>query len=131
MKLKWQLVRDGEVIFEIPLSPTKTSREAFISELDAFEEYFSRLSKIFIALSNETRWRMMKQLVRKRNRTISFSDFMRDLNLNPKLVWENTRKLSEGGLLNKIGRGQYRCSAFGEAGFIMINLSLKRLIDEL
>jgi len=131
MKLKWQLVRDGEVIFEMPLSPTNATREKVTRELDVFEEHFSRFSKIFNALSNETRLMMMKRLLEERNRTINFSDFMRDLDLNPKLVWENTKKLRKGGLLNKIGRGRYQCSAFGEAGFIMINLSLKRLIDTL
>ena len=128
MKLKWQLVRDGEVIFEIPLSPTDTSREAFINELDAFEEHFQRLSKIFHTLSNETRL-MMKQLIEKRSHILSFSDFMRNLDLNPKLVWENTRKLSEGGLLEKIDRGRYRCSDLGETGFIIVSLALRRLIE--
>ena len=109
MKLKWQLVRDGEVIFEIPLSPTNSSREELMSELETFEKHFTKLSKIFNALSNETRLMMMKRLLEQRNRTINFSDFMRDLDLNPKLVWENTRKLREGGLVTKVGRGRYRC----------------------
>jgi len=61
------------------------------------------------------------------DRTISFSDFMRDLDLNPKLVWENARKRKEGGLLEKIGRGRYRCSEFGESGFMMISFALRRL----
>ena len=46
---------------------------------------------------------------------------------NPKLVWENARKLKEGGLLEKVGRGRYRCSAFGESGFMMMSFALKRL----
>lgn len=99
-----------------------------VSELDAFEEHFQRLSKIFHALSNETRL-MMMQLIEKRNHIISFSDFMLDLDLNLKLVWENTLKLSEGGLLEKIDRGRYRCSDFGETGFILVSLALRRLIE--
>ena len=131
MKLKWQLVRDGEIIFEMPLSPMDWPREELANELDAFEEHFQRFSKIFNALSNETRLMMMKRMIAEQNRTTNFTDFMRDLDLNPKLVWENTRKLREGGLLEKIGRGRYRCSEFGGTGFIMVSLVLKRLFEAL
>jgi DNA-binding transcriptional ArsR family regulator len=129
VKLKLQLVRDGEIVFDVPISPKDDPRNELVSELNAFEEHFQRLSKIFNALSNETRLMMMKQLIEKRNHIISFSDFMRNLDLNPKLVWENTRNLSEGGLLEKIDRGRYRCSNFGETGFILLSLALRRLIE--
>lgn len=133
MTLKLQLVRDGEIIFEIPLSITDWSRKRLENEFENIEDDFESFSKIFDALSHETRLRMMKQLMRarERNRTINFSDFMHDLDLNPKLVWENTRKLREGGLLEKIGRGRYRCSEFGENGFIMISFALRRLKEAL
>ena len=42
MKLRLQLVRDGEVLFEIPLSPTDWPREQLEDELDAFETDFQR-----------------------------------------------------------------------------------------
>jgi len=129
VKLKLQLVRDGETVFDVPLFPLDESRNELVRELDTFEEHFQRPSKIFNALSNETRLMMMKQLIEKRNHIINFSDFMRDLDLNPKLVWENTRKLSEGGLLEKIGRGRYRCSNFEETSFILVSLALRRLIE--
>lgn len=131
MKMKLQLVRDGEIIFEIPLSPMDWSRERLENEFGTIEEDFQRFSKIFDALAHETRLRMMKRLMEEEDRTISFSDFMRDLDLNPKLVWENARKLKEGGLLEKIGRGRYRCSEFGESGFIMISFALRRLKEVL
>jgi len=127
MKLKLQLVQDEEIIFEIPLSPMDWSREHLKNEFNAVEEDFQRFSKIFDALAHETRLRMMKRVMEEEDRTISFSDFMRDLDLNPKLVWENARKLKEGGLLEKVGRGRYRCSAFGESGFMMMSFALKRL----
>jgi len=127
MKLKIQLVRDGEILFEIPLSPMDWSRERLKNEFNAIEDDFQRFSKIFGALAHETRLRMMKQVIEEEDRTISFSDFMRDLDLNPKLVWENARKLKEGGLLEKVGRGRYRCSEFGESGFMMMSFALRRL----
>ena len=131
MKLKLQLVRDGEIVVEIPLSPTDWPREDLKNELGALEEDFQRFSKIFDALSNKTRLMMMKQLIEGEGRAINFTDFMRDLDLNPKLVWENARKLRECGLLEKNGRGRYRCSEFGESGFIMMGFALRRLIEAL
>jgi DNA-binding transcriptional ArsR family regulator len=131
MKLKLQLVQDGEVIFEVPLSLTEWPRNQLENELESIEEDFQRFSKIFDALSNETRLRMMKKIVEEENRTVNFADFMHELELNPKIVWENARKLSEGGFLKKTGRGRYRCSAFGETGFIMMSLALRRLMEAL
>ena len=131
MKLKLQLVRDGEILFEIPLSPEDWPRDELVNDLNAFEADFQRFSQIFTALSNETRFMMMKQFIKKRSNTITFSDFMRDLDLNPKIVWENTRKLREGGFIEKVGRGKYRCSEFGESGFMMMSLALKRLLGVL
>jgi DNA-binding transcriptional ArsR family regulator len=131
MKLKLQLVRDGEVLFEIPLSPTDWPREQLENELEAIEEDFQRFSKIFDALSHETRFRMMKRLMEEEDRTINFADFMRDLDLNPKIVWENTRKLRAGGFLEKVDRGKYRCSDFGQRGFMLMSCAFRRLIEAL
>ncbi|NIO20472.1 MAG: helix-turn-helix domain-containing protein, partial [Candidatus Aenigmarchaeota archaeon] len=108
MKLRLLLVRNGEVLFEVPLSPADWPREQLEDELEAFEADCQRLSKIFDALSHETRLRMMKRLMEEEDRTMNFVDFMRDLDLNPKIVWENAKKLREGGLLEKVERGKYR-----------------------
>ena len=131
MKLRLQLVRNGEVLFEIPLSPADWPKEQLENELEAFEADFQRFSEIFDALSNETRLMMMRRLVEEKDHTMNFTDFMRDLNLNPKTVWENTNKLSKVGLLEKVDRGKYCCSEFGQTGFILISLALKHLIEAL
>lgn len=131
MKLRLQLVRNGEVLFEIPLSPADWPKEQLENELEAFEADFQRFSEIFDALSNETRLMMMRRLVEEKDHTMNFADFMRDLNLNPKTVWENTNKLSKVGLLEKVDRGKYCCSEFGQTGFILISLALKHLIEAL
>ena len=130
MNLKLRLVRDGETLFEIPLSHEGWSKQALEEELNETEDSFQRLSKVFNALSHETRLRMMCRLVEADDRTLSFADFMQDLDLNPKIVWENSRKLEEGGLLEKTGRGKYACSEFGET-FMMMSLALRRLIESL
>ena len=131
MTLKLQLVENGRIIFQIPLSPMDWSRDELVNDLNAFEANFARYSKLFTVLSNETRLMMMKHLIEKKNRTINFTDFMRELNLNPKLVWENTKKLREGGLVVKVGRGRYRCSEFGETSFMMMSLAFRRLLQVL
>jgi DNA-binding transcriptional ArsR family regulator len=129
MKLKLQLVRDGEVIFELPLSPTDWPKRQLQSELDSVEGDFQRFSRIFDAFSHETRLRMMRRLMEEEDRTVSFADFMHDLDLNPKLVWENARKLSNGGLLKKTGRGRYSCSELGQRTFMMMNLALRHMLE--
>jgi DNA-binding transcriptional ArsR family regulator len=130
MKLKLLLMRDGETLFEVPLSPEDWVRKDLEEELKETEESFERFSKIFDALSHETRLRMMMRLLGADDRTLSFADFMQDLDLNPKIVWENSRKLEKGGLLEKTGRGKYACSEFGET-FMMVSLALRRLIESL
>jgi DNA-binding transcriptional ArsR family regulator len=130
MKLKLQLVKDKEVLFEIPLTPVDWPKEQLENELETMEHEFQRLSKIFDALSNETRLRMMRRLIEE-DSTVRFADFMQDLDLNPKLVWENTKKLTEGGFLEKTGRGKYSCSESGQRTFIMMSLALRRLLKAL
>jgi DNA-binding transcriptional ArsR family regulator len=131
MELKMQIVRDGKVIIEMPLSPSDLTRKPLQTEMNAFEEEFGRASKVFEALSNETRLRMMRRLLEEEDGTLGFADFMKDLDLNPKLVWENARKLREGGLLQKTGRGRYSCSEFGQRTFMLMGLALGRLKEAL
>ncbi len=130
MALKLRLVKDGKVIFEVPLYPEDWPRDQLEQELETLEARFDSLSKIFDALSHETRLRMIKRLMEDRDLTMNFADFMRELDLNPKLVWENTRKLCEGGLLEKVEKGRYRCSEFGQIE-IMMSLALRRLMEVL
>ena len=131
MSLKLQLVRHGKVILEVPLSPLDWTKEELATEFEAFEEDFQRFSNMFEALSNETRLKMMRKLVEEEDRTMNFADFMRDLDLNPKTVWENSKKLREGGFLKKTGRGTYRCSDFGQSAFLTLSLALRRLVESL
>ena len=131
MSLKLQLVKDGKIIFEIPLSPTDWPKDQLETELTAFEEDFQKFSSMFDALSNQTRLKMMRRLVQEENSTMNFADFMRDLDLNPKTVWENSKKLSDGGFLTKTGRGTYSCSEFSQSAFLTLSLALRRLLESL
>jgi DNA-binding transcriptional regulator YhcF (GntR family) len=131
MKYKLLLVGDDHVLFEVPLSSVDWPRGELENEFKAAENDFERLSEIFDALSHETRLRMMTRVLEDENHTMSFADFMKDLDLNPKIVWENSKKLEQGGFLEKTGRGQYSCSSFGQKAFIMMSLALHRLIVSL
>ena len=131
MTLKLQLVRDGKVILEVPLSPTDWPKEQLETEFKAFEDDFERFSSMFDALSNHTRLKMMRRHVEEEDSTMNFADFMKDLDLNPKTVWENSRKLSDGGFLTKTGRGTYSCSEFGQSAFMTLSLALRRLLESL
>ena len=131
MTLKLQLIRDGKIILEMPLSPMDWPKDKLEQEFEAFEEDFERFSNIFGVLSNQTRLKMMRRLVVEEDSTMNFADFMKDLDLNPKTVWENSRKLSDGGFLTKTGRGTYRCSEFGQSVFLTLSLVLRRLLESL
>ncbi len=131
MTLRLQLVRDGKLILDVPLSLMDWPKDQLETEFKAFEEDFERFSSMFVALSNQTRLKMMIRLVEEENRTMNFADFMKDLDLNPKTVWENSRKLSDGGFITKTGRGTYHCSEFGQAAFLTLSLALRRLLASL
>jgi len=129
--LKLQLVRDGHVIFEVPISITEWSKENLENEMRSIEEEFQRFSKIFDALSNETRIRIMRRFLMEEDASVRFADLMQDLDLNPKIVWENLGKLSRCGFLVKTGRGRYRCSEFGQRAFMLMGLALRRLLESI
>lgn len=126
-KVRLMLVKDDNVIFEVPFSREEWPKEFLENEMGFMEQEFQQFSKLFDALSHKNRLRMMKLLIENEDLTMGFAEFIRDLGLNPKLVWESTRKLGESGLLEKSGNGRYRCSEFGEASFIMLSLVLRHL----
>jgi DNA-binding transcriptional ArsR family regulator len=131
MTLKIQLVQDNKILFEIPLTIEHWARDRLENELTNFENEFDRFSKLFHALAHQSRLRMMTRLFEEDDQTLAFSDFMKDLSLNPKIVWENTKKLREGGLLTKSKDGKYRIPTHGQAEFLMLSLALRRLLQTL
>ena len=126
-KTRLVLVKDDRVVFEVPLSRGEWPREFLDDEVGVMEQNLQRFSRLFTAFSHENRLRMMKLMLEDEDSTVGFADFIHNLGLNPKLVWENTRKLSESGLLEKGENGRYRCSEFGVASFIMLSSVLRRL----
>lgn len=129
MTLKLLLVKDDMVISEIPLSLEQWRRKHLEDELESFEKEFDQFSKLFHALAHENRLRIMKRLFEDEDVTLGFADLMNDLDLNPKIVWESTKKLCESGLLVKSNNGKYRCPELGQAEFLMISIALRRLVQ--
>jgi len=129
--LKLSLMKGNDVLFEIPLSMEDWSEDNLQDELTSFEQEIERFTRLFDALSHQTRLRMMKRLFEDEDLTLGFSDFMKDLTLNPKIVWESTKKLCDEGLLVKSDNGKYQCSELGQAEFLMLSLALRRLLQVL
>ncbi|MCW3980164.1 MAG: hypothetical protein NWF11_01675 [Candidatus Bathyarchaeota archaeon] len=129
MSLKLLLVRNGQVLMEMPLSAEAWPQDALQRELNAFEEDFERFTKLFDALSHRTRFQMVRRLFEEDDSALGFTDFTRELGLNPKIVWQNTKKLCDGGLLRKGENGKYGFSETGKAQFLMVSLVLKNLCE--
>jgi len=127
MKLKLLLKKNGQVLFEMPLSMEDWTKPRLERELTFSDLELERFSKLFDALSHGTRLKMMTRLLGDDDLTLGFGEFMRDLGLNPKTVWESTRKLQEGGLLVRSKDGRYRASEPGAAEFLLLSLALRRL----
>jgi DNA-binding transcriptional ArsR family regulator len=129
MKLRLLLAKDDKIIYEIPLLADNWPKDSLENELNALETEFDRFSGFFDALSNRTRLLIMKRLFQNEDLTLGFADLMKDLDLNPKTVWESTRKLRQSGLLEKSEEGKYRCHQAGQAEFLMVSLALRRLLQ--
>jgi len=127
LKLKLLLKKNGEVLFEMPLSMEEWTKQGLERELAFSETELDKFSKLFDALSHGTRLKMMTRLLEEDDMTLGFGEFMRDLGLNPKTVWESTRKLQESGLLVKSEDGKYHASESGAAGFLLLSLALRRV----
>lgn len=131
MKLKLQLVNDGEIIWEIPLSISEWVKEDLEAEIDGIKRRLDSYSDIFEALKNQNRMRMLCSLIEDKNHTLNFTDFMEKFSMNPKLVRENVLKLRYVGLIDKPGRGEYRLTKKGQFCFMMINLTLKKILNSI
>ena len=126
-----KLVRGDKVILEVPLSALDWSKEQLKTEFEAFEEDFEKLSNVFGALSNITRIKMLRKILEKEDQTMNFAGFMQDLDLNPKTVWEHSKKLIDAGFLRKTSRGTFQCSEYEQSTFLTLSLVLSQILDAL
>lgn len=129
--LELRLVRGDKLILEMPLFVSDWPKEQLETEFEEFEVYFDKFSKVFGALSNIIRIKMLRKLVGEEDRTMNFAGFIRNLDLNPKTVWEHSKKLTDVGFLNKISRGTYQLSEFGQSTFLTLSLMLYQILGNL
>lgn len=129
MVLKLQIIRDGKLIFEIPLEPR--IREDVFSDLLATELRESDIKEtvdFFGTFANETRLKMLKRMMLSASR---FSDFMREFKLNPKVVNENLKRFKERGIIQKDQRRRYSISPTGFGCIFTLFFALRRIMEEL
>lgn len=127
--LKLMLVEDGRVLLELPLSSGSWDRGELEHEFEDLEDDMERLSKLFHAFSNSSRMRMMRSFFERADRSMAFTEMMNELEMNPKIVSDCTKKLRRIGLIEKDREGRYRPTSGGEAQFLMASIALGRLLQ--
>lgn len=123
------LVEDGHILLELPLSARGWDRGELRREFDGLERDIERFSGLFSALSNAGRIRMMSAFFEELGRPLAFTELMNGLGMNPKLVWDSTRRLRQTGLIEKDNEGKYRPTREGEAQFLMVSIALRGLLQ--
>lgn len=127
--LKLMLVEDGRVLLELPLSARNWDRRELRREFEDLESDLDRVSGLFNAFSNIGRLRMMRIFFERIDHSLAFTELMNELGMNPKLVWDSTRRLRRVGLIEKDDEGRYRPTPGGEAQFLMASIALRRLLQ--
>jgi len=127
--LKLMLVEDGKVLLEMPLSMKSWDRRELKQELDGFDEQIESMSGLFRVLSNEGRMRMMSAFFESEDRNMAFTQLMNELGMNPKLIWDSTKRLSRSGLIEKDDEGRYLPTREGEAQFLVLGVAMRHIMQ--
>lgn len=126
--LKLMLVDDDKVIWEIPLHTSHWKHRDLSREFHAFEREIEHFGRLFNTLSNVGRIRMMRRIFESQN-SLTFTELMNMLDMNPKIVSDHTKRLRMTGLIEKDHEGRYRSTSRGEAEFLMMSIALRRMIE--
>lgn len=127
--LKLIIEDEGKIILEIPLSPDDWHRRELIREVDQLRRDARRNVKFYEAFTNANRVRMLHHLLERENHTLTFKEFMTDLDLNPKTIRENAVKLQNIGFIESPSRGEYRLSKRGQLCFMMTVIAMRRMLQ--
>ncbi len=127
--LKLMLVEDGRTLWEIPLEAHQWDRGDLRREFDEIEEEMDRFERLFNALANEGRMRMMRALFDDLDMSMAFTELMNELGMNPKIVSDSTKRLRRSGLIEKDNDGRYRPTRRGEAQFLMMSVAMRRMLE--
>jgi DNA-binding HxlR family transcriptional regulator len=131
MGLKIQIIKNGRVVFDLPLSIDEWEPESLQRELHDLEDDIHRVQTIHDVFSNETRIRMLCEIVRTLD--CRFSDLMEDLGANQKIVSDGLRRMTKMYLVNRVEKHprdvHYNPSALGFASLAAC-LIMRRIMDE-
>jgi DNA-binding transcriptional ArsR family regulator len=125
MTLEMRVVKDGEVLFAVPLDyPVEEARRP---ELDLDEDDIERLANIYSIAANERRLRAMVELIQKGE--MSFSELL-EVALNPKTVRDwMTPMVKEGMVTHEGRRTPYKPSFGGVVMTMTMTAGLSKLLD--
>lgn len=98
-----------------------------MKEFEELEEDIERFDQLFNALSNSGRRRMMRLFFEKGNQPLTFTELMKLLEMNPKIVSDSTKRLRQTGFLEKRNDGRYMPTRSGETLFLMMSVALRRV----
>jgi DNA-binding HxlR family transcriptional regulator len=127
--LKLMLVEDGRTLWEIPLEARQWDRGTLRREFEEMEYEIGRFERLFNALANEGRMRMMRALFDDTDMSMAFTELMNELGMNPKIVSDSTKRLRRTGLIEKDDDGRYRPTRRGEAQFLMMSVAMRRMLE--
>lgn len=125
-------MRNGKVILDLPIEPKEKELEQLYSELDSLEKDMGEIQAIHDVFSNETRFRMMCEMVRRSDSR--FSQLMQKVDANQKIVSEGLRRMVKQSMVHRVERHPrevyYFPSRLGFASFLAC-LTMRRIIEEL
>ncbi|MGQ9679578.1 MAG: hypothetical protein ACUVV4_02260 [Candidatus Bathyarchaeia archaeon] len=125
--MKLMLVEDGRILLEIPLSIDDWNIEELNMELSRLDDEMEKMSKIFDIYSNASRIKMMRAFFEASDRCKAFTELMHELDMNPKIVSDGTKKLQGVGIIEKNGRGRYKLTKKGETQFLLTSILLRKM----
>lgn len=132
MGLKVQLIKGKKVILEFPLDIEEWQPEVLKQQLEEFEIHLPMISELHDILSNETRMRMLCEMVKTSD--CRFSDFMECLDANQKIISESLHRMIDNELVERIERRRrdihYTPSNLGFAS-LLTSIFMRKIIDEL
>lgn len=132
MVLKLQLVRNDEVVLEVPLDVNNRDPDEVRNLLGMAERDIERAHEIHGIFASRTRMRMLDEMVRNFDRR--FSELMEALDANQKIVSENLDRLREAGLVQRVARAprdvHYIPSRLGFAS-LLTSAAMCRILDEI
>ena len=126
MTTELQLVRDGKVLYKIPIGSLEETDERLLTGVD--DEDLERLADLYSIAANEGRLRMMLELARKRE--VRFSDLLR-VSTNPKLVRSCMDEMEEAGLAEHEMWGKYRQTERRAGLVVFMTAGLAKVLDAL